>query len=90
MASEGLDERARRARPREEVWDGEDARRSCRSVDRSVCEARRSAAPLLAHRKDLEALWPNPALPRTAENAKRLATLGLLIGSAVPDQCQLP
>ena len=40
--------------------------------------------------RTLEALWPNPALPRTAENAKRLATLGLLIGSAVPNQCQLP
>ena len=66
-------------------------RRNC-SKRWSARSARLDArnAPLLAHRKDLEALWPNPALPRTAENAKRLATLGLLIGSAVPNQCQLP
>mmetsp|Transcript_7324 Transcript_7324/g.21778 ORF Transcript_7324/g.21778 Transcript_7324/m.21778 type:complete len:2162 (-) Transcript_7324:11-6496(-) len=71
--------------------DSEDAEtKLLEALTGSVCEARRSAAPLLAHRKDLEALWPNPALPRTAENAKRLATLGLLIGSAVPNQCQLP
>jgi len=55
-----------------------------------VAEVRRGAAPLLAHRKDLETLWPNASLPRNPANAKRLATLGLLIGSAVPNQCQLP
>ena len=52
--------------------DGEDAEtKLLEALTGSVCEARRNAAPLLAHRKDLEALWPNPALPRTAENAKR-------------------
>lgn len=46
--------------------------------------------PLLVQRQDLESLWLNPVLAKTAINARRLALLGFLMGSAVANQCQLP
>lgn len=51
---------------------------------------RNRVQPLLVHRQDLESLWLNPALEQTAANARRLALLGLLLGSAISNQCQLP
>ncbi|KAH8082151.1 hypothetical protein JL720_8678 [Aureococcus anophagefferens] len=60
------------------------------SLERCHVEPRARCQAMLVHRGDLEALWLNPALPRTAANARKLAMLGLLVGSAVPNQCQLP
>ncbi|KAH8048385.1 hypothetical protein JL721_11945 [Aureococcus anophagefferens] len=56
------------------------------SLERCHVEPRARCQAMLVHRGDLEALWLNPALPRTAANARKLAMLGLLVGSAVPNQ----